>query len=134
MPILIVVLLLFSTAARGMAVDFLNAGAKLCRQLVQRGGDGSGLRQHRIVSALEIAAVPSRRTGSADEPLIEVGLQGRSNERPRQCGGGARAKLHWFVEAEQWMRCQPRLDPGPDGIRQPLADIASRGHSPSLAI
>src|ERR1700722_10890094 len=77
-------------------------GARPCRQLAQSGGDGLGLRQHRIVSTLEIAAVPPRRTGPVDEPLVEVGLQGRPNECPRQRGGGARAKLHRLVEAEQW--------------------------------
>jgi len=47
---------------------------KLCRQFAQSDSDRPRLPQHCIMSAGELAAIPTRVAGSVDKSAIEIGL------------------------------------------------------------
>src|SRR5204863_1621498 len=107
--------------------------ARSCRQLAECRGHQLRLSEHRIVTALEVAAMPAGAARALDQAGIERRLQGGAQEGPRQLSGFARAEPHRLLEAAQRMRCQPLLDPWPQHGREALRDVSGRRHAPSIA-
>src|SRR6266446_2775746 len=67
--------------------------SSLCSKLIQRGGHGFRLGEHRIMPAAQLATIPARLARSHHQTIIEVRL-GCLNESAPQCGCLPRAKLH----------------------------------------